>query len=69
MSGQDESIPFFHGRMENKIEWFTGTPQYQDLDRIDGEPMEFEWKHLPGFTTLQIPAEIQKIMSEMQCEI
>ena len=25
------------------IEWFTGTPQYRELDRIDGEPMEFEW--------------------------
>ena len=44
VSGQDESIPWIHRRMENKIEWFTSTPQYRELDRIDGEPMEFEWK-------------------------
>ena len=34
----------------------------------DGGPLEFEWKHIPGFTALQILAEIQKMMNEMQCE-
>ena len=29
---------------KKKIRWFTGTPQYRELDRIDGEPLEFEWK-------------------------
>ena len=37
-------------------------------DRIDGEPMEFEWTNFPGFTTLQILAEIQTMMAEMKCE-
>ena len=30
--------------------------------------MEFELKNFPGFTSLQILAEIQKMMNEMQCE-
>ena len=30
--------------------------------------MKFEWKKFPGFTTLQILAEIQKMMTEIQCE-
>ena len=54
--------------MENKIEWFTGSPQYRELDRVDGEQMEFERKIFAGFTTLQILVEIQQVMIEMQCE-
>ena len=30
--------------------------------------MEFEWKIFPGFTPLDILAEIQKMMTEMKCE-
>ena len=40
----------------------------KDLNRIDGEPVEFEWKKFPGFTTLGILEEIQKIMTELRCE-
>ena len=57
---------------KEKIEWFVMTPQYRELDRIDGEPTEFEWAFfpgLPGRTTLQILVEIQKMMDEMQCEL
>ena len=69
VSGKDASIPWVHRRMENKVEWFTCTPQYRELDRNDGEPKEFEWTTLPGFTSLQILAEIQKRMNEMWCEL
>ena len=31
-------------RMEEKIAWFMNASQCRELDRIDGEPMEFEWK-------------------------
>ena len=31
--------------------------------------MEFEWTNFPGFTTLQILAEIQKLMTESMCEL
>ena len=36
---------------------------FRELDRIDGEPMEFEWKNFPGFTTVEILDEIQKVMT------
>ena len=38
----------------------------KDLNRIDGEPMEFEWTI---FTTLGILEEIQKFMTEWECEL
>ena len=53
---------------KEKINWFMDSRQHRDLDRIDGQPMEFEWKSFPGFTTLQVLAEIQKMMTEMKCE-
>ena len=51
-----------------KIKWHLETRYLKDLDRIDGEPMEFEWKNFPGFTTLRILTEIQKMMAELKCE-
>ena len=39
---------------KDRIEWFTQSPEYRDLDRIDGEPVVFEWKNFPGHTTLQL---------------
>ena len=47
-----------------KISWFMNSPQCREFDRIDGEPVEFEWKNFPGFTTLQILAEIQNMITE-----
>ena len=29
---------------EDRLTWFKSSPEYRFLDRIDGEPMEFEWK-------------------------
>ena len=37
---------------ESRISWFLETRYLKGLDRIDGEPMEFEWTNFPGFTTL-----------------
>ena len=44
------------------------TRYLKDVDRIDGEPMEFEWKNFPGFTTLGILGEVQKMMTKSKCE-
>ena len=55
-------------KWKEQLEWFTTTTQYKELGRIDGEPMEFEWKIFPGFTTLQIIREIQNMMDEIQCD-
>ena len=48
---------------ENRIGWYLETCCLKDLNRIDGEPMEFEWKNFPGFSTLKILSEIQKMMT------
>ena len=50
---------------QNKIRWYLETLYLKDLNRIDGEQMEFEWKIFPGFTTLGILEEIQKMMTEI----
>ena len=41
------------GRMgdDPKIKWYSETNFVSELNRIDGKPMEFEWKILPGFET------------------
>ena len=47
---------------EQRLQWFKTTPEYKNLDRIDGEPMEFEWNIFPGFNTLQLSQEIQELL-------
>ena len=39
---------------KDKIKWYLETRYLKELDRIDGEPMEFEWKNFPGFIALRI---------------
>ena len=41
---------------------------FKELNRIDGMQTEFEWKIFPGFTTLGILEEIQKLTEGIQCE-
>ena len=36
---------------EQRLGWFKSSPEYRNFDRIDGEPMEFEWNIFPGFNT------------------
>ena len=38
---------------KEKIDWFMNSRQCREWDRIDGEPMEFEWQNFLGFTSLQ----------------
>ena len=35
---------------------------YRSFDRIDGEPMEFEWNIYPGFNTLQHSEEVKSLL-------
>ena len=53
---------------KDKFKWYLEIRYLQELDRIDSEPMEFEWTNFPGFTTLGILSEIQKMMAELKCE-
>ena len=52
--------PKTHG--ERKIEWFTVSPQYREFDRIDGEPMQFEW-----FTTFRFSLKLRRWWAE--CDV
>ena len=52
---------------ENKKKWYLETRYLEELNRIDGEPMEFEWTNFTGFTTLRRLEKIQKNMAELQC--
>ena len=51
-----------------KSNWFMESRPFRQLDRIDGEATEYEWKIFSGFTSLEILVEIQKMMSDMKCE-
>ena len=45
-----------------RLEWFKSSPEYITLDRIDGEPIEFEWNIFAGFNTLQLSQEVQELL-------
>ena len=47
---------------EDRLTWFKSSPEYRTLDRIDGEPIEFEWNIFPGFTTLQLSEEVKSLL-------
>ena len=47
---------------EDRLTWFKSSPEYRALDRIDGEPIEFEWYIFPGFTTLQLSHKVQELL-------
>ena len=51
--------------MKKRIEWITTDQSYRDYDGIHGDPTEFEWKHLPGFTTLQLCEEVNDLLSDL----
>ena len=35
------------------------------MDRISGEPTEFEWNIFPGFTTLQLNGKVTDLLSRL----
>ena len=50
---------------EERLTWFKSSPEYRAVDKIDGEPMEFEWNMFPGFTTLQLCNKVQELLSRL----
>ena len=66
MSGTDGDNPV--ESWKSKIQWYSDNEYFSELNRIDGQPMEFEWKIFPGFTTVAILNEIQQMMGKLQCE-
>ena len=49
---------------KEKIDWFQNSLESQELDRIDGEPTEFEWTSFQGHTTSKTLEEIQIMVAE-----
>ena len=47
---------------EQRLEWFKTCQEYRNLDRIDGEPMEFEWNIFEGFNTLQLSQGVKALL-------
>ena len=47
---------------EGRLGWFNSSPVYRNFDRIDGEPMEFEWNIVQGFNTLQLSQEVKSLL-------
>ena len=47
---------------EQRLGWIKSSQNYRNFDRIDGEPMEFEWNILPGFNTLQLSEEVKSLL-------
>ena len=53
---------------EDRLTWFKSSPEYRALDKIDGEPMEFEWNIFPGFTISQFCSKVQELVSRLSVE-
>ena len=47
---------------DQRLGWFESSSVYRSFDRIDGEPMEFEWNIFPGFNTLQVSEEVKSLL-------
>ena len=47
---------------EQRFGWIKSSQKYRNFDRIDGEPMEFEWNIFPGLTTLQLSEEVKSLL-------
>ena len=52
---------------EQSLGWLKSSSKYRNFDRIDGEPMEFEWNLFPGFNSLQPSEEVKRLLLRL-CE-
>ena len=53
---------------KSKIKWYSEDNHFNDMNRIDGMPTEFEWKIFPGITTLGLLEKTQSLMRDLQSE-
>ena len=53
---------------KKQIQWYSDTNCFSELNRIDGQLVEFEWKIFLGFTTVGILNQMQQMIGEVQCE-
>ena len=50
---------------EQRLGWIKSSQNYRNFDRIDGEPMEFEWNIFQGFDTLQLCGKVKDLLSRL----
>ena len=60
--GKINENPQSNKAWEDRLTWFKSSPEYRTLDRIDGEPIEFEWNIVPGVTTLHLSHKVQELL-------
>ena len=53
---------------KKQIQWYSDNNCFSELNRLDGQPTEFEWKIFPGFTAVGILNQIQQMMGELQVD-
>ena len=51
---------------EQRLGWFKTFSKFRNFDRIDGEPMEFEWNIFPGYNTLQLSQEVKSLLLRLR---
>ena len=66
--GQMNENPQSNYAWEDRLTWFKSSSEYRVLDKIDGEPLEFEWNIFPGFTTLPLVREVQELLSKLKVQ-
>ena len=54
--------PESNDALEQRLGWIESSSKYRNFDRIDGEPMEFEWNIFPGFNTLQLSEQVKSLL-------
>ena len=47
---------------EQRLGWLKSSSKCRNFDRIDGEPMEFEWNIFLGSNTLQIGEKVKRLL-------
>ena len=60
--GKIHENPRANTAWEERWAWFKCSPEYRTLGRIDGEPIEFEWKIFTGVTTLQLSHKVLELL-------
>ena len=63
--GKIHENPQSNDAWQDRLGWFKSSPEYKNFDRIDGEPMDFEWNILPGFNTLQLSDEVKSLLLKL----
>ena len=51
-----------HDAWEQRLGWLKSSQNYRNFDRVDGEPMEFEWNIFLGYNTLQLDEEVKSLL-------